>query len=388
MFVSISSYSSRYLLALCVTGVFLFTAFFGYVVNAQNTAEEEVFEARVMQILAERDLVQEDGGQVVKQQDLKLLGLSGSWEGKEITFQGVTDLAVVSGGVYKLHDRVIVSHSLDGENKDIFTIVDYVRRGSIYLLTALFVLVVLFVGRRKGFKSLVSLVFSFLVIMQLIVPRILAGDNPLVIGIIGSFVITIFIVYITEGWNKKAHLATLSIALTLMITAVLSIIFAEMARLTGLAQEEATYLVGIGSEVVDFRGLLLAAFLIGILGVLDDLIISQIETVAQLKKANPEISRRRLFRLAFAVGNSHLAAVINTLFLAYTGAALPLLLLFSLNQGVTITFGQVINNELIATEIIRTLIGSIGLALSVPIATFLAVHYTITAESISHKHPH
>jgi uncharacterized membrane protein len=381
MFAFISSYKSRYFLAFYIVSVFVLTLLLGHIVYAQIAPEEEVFEARVIQILAERDLVQEGAGQTVRQQDLKLLGLSGLWEGKEITFQGIVDVTVVSGGVYKLHDKVIVSHSVDAQNKDVFTIIDYVRRGSIYALAALFVIVVLFVGRRKGLKSLVSLVFSFLVIMQLIVPRILAGDNPLIIGIIGSFVITLFIVYITEGFNKKAHLATLSIGLTLVITAVLSIVFAEMARLTGLAQEEATYLVGVGSGVVDFRGLLLAAFLIGILGVLDDLIISQIETVAQLKKANPEITRRKLFKLAFTVGNSHLAAVINTLFLAYTGAALPLLLLFSLNQGTMITFGQVINNELVATEIIRTLIGSIGLALSVPIATFLAVRY-IGGESV------
>ncbi len=374
-------------LVICASTLVLALSLGVITVHAQASFEqEETFEARVVQILAERDLQQVNTSSVVKQQNLKLLGLSGLWKGKEIEFIGINDITVVSAGTYSLHDRVVVNHSRNAEGQDIFTIVDYVRRGTIYLLAGIFVLVVFLVGRRKGLKSLLSLLFSFVVIMQLIVPRILAGDNPLLIGIIGSFVITIFIVYVTEGLNKKAHLATLSIAITLIITAILSIVFAEMARLTGLAQEEATYLVGIGSGVVDFRGLLLAAFLIGILGVLDDLIISQIETVAQLKKANPEISRRRLFKLAFTVGNSHLAAVINTLFLAYTGAALPLLLLFSLNQGVTITFGQVINNELIATEIIRTLIGSIGLALSVPIATFLAVHYTPSASHDHHVH--
>lgn len=373
---------------LCIVSTFALALFFVCTTYARGASEEQVFEARVVQILAEREFVQDGSEQVIKQQDLKLIGLSGAWEGKEVVFRGIGDVAVVSSGVYKLHDRVVVSHTVDSEGADVFTIVDYVRRGAIYLLVGIFVSIVLLVGRRKGLKSLMGLIFSFLVIMQLIVPRILAGDNPLIIGIIGSFIITLFIIYITEGLNKKAHLVTISIGLTLLVTAILSVMFAEMARLTGLAQEEATYLVGIGSQVVDFRGLLLAAFLIGILGVLDDVIISQIETVAQLKKANSEISHRKLFKLAFAVGNSHLAAVINTLFLAYTGAALPLLLLFSLNQGVMIEFGQVINNELIATEVIRTLIGSIGLALSVPITTFLAVRYMNADHTVKHHHIH
>ncbi|MBP6943075.1 MAG: YibE/F family protein [Candidatus Buchananbacteria bacterium] len=362
---------NRQRIVIAITSMIIAVPFF---VTAQVPAEE-TFEARVTQVLAEKTIDRPNGSQAV-QQDLKLNGLTGAWKGRDIEVSGVSAVEVVSANRFQLHDRVLVNHSIGPDNQDVFYVVDYVRSGYLYALAALFIAIIIWVGRRKGIKALLGLGISFLVIMGLIVPQILAGRNPVLVGIVGSFLILMSVIYIAEGFNRKANIAAASISIVLIITALLALLFTSLARLTGLAQEEATYLVGIGSQVIDFRGLLLTSFLIGILGVLDDLVISQIETVEQLHKANHDLSRRRLFKLAFNVGNSHLAAVVNTLFLAYTGAALPLLLLFGLHDASSQSFAQIINTELIATEIVRTLVGSIGLALAVPIATFFAVHYS------------
>ncbi len=203
-------------------------------------------------------------------------------------------------------------------------------------------------------------------------PQILNGRDPFLISLLGGLFIMTTIIYLTEGWKKKSHLAILSVFLSLTFTLILSIIFTKLTRLTGLAQEEAVFLIGIGQVEINFRGLLLAGMIIGAIGVLDDIIVGQIESVARIKEANPKLPPKKVFNLAYKIGNTHLGAIINTLFLTYAGAALPLLLLFVLNREVGLSFERAINTEAVTTEIVRTLVGSIGVIASMPIATFLA----------------
>jgi uncharacterized membrane protein len=165
-----------------------------------------------------------------------------------------------------------------------------------------------------------------------------------------------------------------SVFISLLITLGLSVLFTFLTRLSGL-NEEAGFLLDMSATKINFQGLLLAGFLIGAVGVLDDVVIGQIEAVGQLKKANPFMSSWDLFKSGYKIGNTHLGAIINTLFLTYAGASLPLLLIFSLQDGSVVNFSQAINNELIATEIVRTLVGSIGVALSMPIATALGAKF-------------
>ena len=139
--------------------------------------------------------------------------------------------------------------------------------------------------------------------------------------------------------------------------------------------EDASFLIGLSQTAINFQGLLLAGMLIGAIGVLDDVIISQIEAAKQIKEANPQLGKNKVFKAAFEIGNTHLGTMVNTLFLTYAGASLPLLLLFVINQGAFVSFSQVINNEIIATEVVRTLVGSIGVALSMPIATYFGAYW-------------
>ncbi|MDO8668667.1 MAG: YibE/F family protein [Candidatus Buchananbacteria bacterium] len=334
----------------------------------------EVFEAKVIRILEQTEIEREGGSKAI-QQNILLLGLTGEWKNKEIKYEGISDLDVVGNNTYKAGDKVLVQRSITSENEDKFYIVDFVRRGYLYLLAFIFALVIVAVGKIKGLKALISLAVSFLIIIKLILPQILSGTSPLLVGVLGSFAILVVMIYLTEGLNKKSHLAIVSVLFSLVITMALSIIFTSLTRLTGLAQEESTFLIGIGQQAIDFRGLLLAGMLIGTIGVLDDVIVGQIEAVQQIKEANPNLSSGAVFKMSYQVGNAHLGAIINTLFLIYAGASLPLLLLFTIHQEPFLSFNQVINNEIIATEIVRSLVGSIGVAMSLPISTYLASYY-------------
>ena len=182
------------------------------------------------------------------------------------------------------------------------------------------------------------------------------------------------VIYLTEGFNKKSHIASISIFISLLITIFISYIFVEFAKLTGLASEETAYIINIGSSIINFKGLLLAGIIIGTLGVLDDVVVAQITTVEQMFLINKNSNSVEIFKKAYEVGVSHISSMTNTLFLAYAGASMPLLLLFISGESAFSNFSQIINNELIATEIVRTLAGSIGLILSVPISTILAVY--------------
>lgn len=342
--------------------------------EAQPQATEETFEAKVIKIIETKDLKREDG-LMVTQQNLLLKGLDGKWKDKEIKFEGISDVEVVSAGIYKVGDKVLVQKSTDNEGKEKYYITDFVRRGYLYLLGLIFCAIIILIGRKKGIKSLLGLIISFFIIVKFILPKILEGGNPLYIGLIGAFFILTIMIYLTEGWSRKSHLSVLSVLISLFITLIFSWLFTKLTRLSGMSQDETIYLIGLSKTAINFQGLLLTGMLIGAIGVLDDVIVSQIEAVKQIKEINPEMNNNKVFKAAFKIGNTHLGTMVNTLFLTYAGASLPLLLLFIIHQEPFLSYGQIINNEIIATEIVRALVGSIGVALSMPIATYFGAYW-------------
>ncbi len=340
----------------------------------------DTFEARVIKVIDQREVTGDNGAEIV-QQDLLMRGLSGEWKDKEVTYHGIGQIDVLSGQVYKEGDEVLAQRTLGPGGEEIYSPSEYLRRDWLYLLAAIFALVVAGVGGWKGLRSLLSLVVSFFLILKFMLPAILAGQNPFIISLLGGFAILGVIIYLTEGFNRKSNLAMASVFFALLVTLGLSVLFTWLTRLSGL-DEDAGFLIGMTSHQIDFRGLLLSGFLIGAIGVLDDVVIGQIEAVGQLKAANPFMSSWELFKSGYKIGNTHLGAIINTLFLTYAGASLPLLLLFSVQDGTAINFSQAINNELIATEIVRTLVGSVGVALSMPIATAFAAKWLRTKKVV------
>ena len=339
--------------------------------NEAAGPDGENFKAKVLEVITEEEKTREDGS-TYRQQNLRLEALEGPRKGQEIIYYGISDIEVGNANFYKAGDRVFVDIFQDELGEETVYVVDFVRNKALYILAFVFVLAVIAVGRAKGLRALLSLFLSFVVIIKFILPQILAGRDPFLVSLIGGLAIMAAIIYITEGINRKSHIAIFSVLLSLLLTLVLSVIFTNLARLTGLSQEDTIFLIGIGQVEINFRGLLLAGMLIGAIGVLDDIIVGQIEAVARIKEANPSLSPRKIFVLAYKIGNTHLGAIINTLFLTYAGASLSLLLLFVIHQETGLSLTRALNSEAVTTEVIRTMVGSIGVMASMPIATFLA----------------
>lgn len=356
---------------------YLFLILFLLLIPFSSFAQEIgdfIFRAKVVEIIEQRENELPDGTKV-EQQNLKLEILEGDKKGQIVDFNGIGSFDVVKKNFYKVGDKVILDASTNDVGETNYYITDYVRTSGLVYLSILFCLVLLLVGGMRGLRSITSLVVSFFVIIKFIIPKIITGSNPFLITIVGAFFILLAVIYITEGFNSRSHISVVTIFICLVLTLLISAFFVELVKLSGLASEETMFLISFGEQTINFKGLLLAGIIIGTLGVLDDVVISQVVAVEQIIEANPNQGKKEVFKRAYEVGISHVNSMTNTLFLAYAGASLPLLILFISGQSAFSSWGQIINNENIATEITRTLAGSIGLIVAVPIATIIAVEW-------------
>ncbi|MGP2438745.1 YibE/F family protein [Streptomyces sp. JW3] len=264
--------------------------------------------------------------------------------------------------------KVVVSYEPSAPKDLQYSVSDINRSFPMALLAGIFALAVVVVGRLRGVMALVALAISFLVLNFFILPAILQGSNPLLVAVIGSSAIMLIALYLCHGLSARTSVAVLGTLVSLVLIGVLGSLFIGWAALTGDTDDNTGLIHGLYPSI-DMSGLLLAGVIIGSLGVLDDVTVTQTSAVWELHEANPTLGRRGLYRAGIRIGRDHIASVVNTLVLAYAGAALPLLLLFSIAQS---SVGSVANSELVAEEIVRTLVGSIGLVASVPVTTALA----------------
>ncbi len=247
---------------------------------------------------------------------------------------------------------------------------DTVRTPALMWLALFFVLAILVISGWKGLRSLLAMLYSLGVIVYYIIPQILAGADPVRVSVIGAAILLGVTLYLTYGWNLKTHSAFLGMVFSLIVTGTLAWFFVSLSQLTGYGDEDALYLMQMATVTINLRGLLLGSMMIGALGVLDDLVITQAAAVFALYEADATQSFWTLTRRALHIGQDHVAATVNTLVLAYAGSALPLLLIFTLGGS---QLGKLLNFEFIAEEIVRTLVGSLGLIAAVPLTTLIAV---------------
>jgi uncharacterized membrane protein len=264
-----------------------------------------------------------------------------------------------------------------------FSFADIQRGPPLVVLAIVFAVAVVALGRLKGLLAIAGIVASFGVLLVFIFPALLHGSAPIGVALTGSAVIAYVTLYLAHGVNIRTTVALLGTLSALALTAILAVAFAGAADLSGLASEESGVLLAFAPDL-DFRGLLLAAVIIGALGVLDDVTITQVSAVAELHGADPSLGPRQLYTAGIRIGRDHIASTVNTLVLAYTAAALPLLLLFTQSgRGL----GAVITSETVAVEIVQTLVGSIGLVASVPLTTALACWVIATTDDDTHHAP-
>lgn len=341
------------------------------------TMGSETVRAEVSQILEEGQI--DMGGHTQKYQVVRVNILEGEYAG--IPMQIDYGKRQLRADDYDLTvgDKIIVSISKTPANVVNAYFVDFIRTTPILWLTAIFAAAIIFISRWKGVGALLSMAFSLYVIINYIIPHILIGEDPLRVSIIGSAILLAVTLYLTYGWTLKTHASVISMILVLLLTGMLSGLFVVFARLNGTGDENVMFLIQAMKTPINLRGLLLGGMIIGALGVLDDLVTTQSSAVFELHHANPNFGFRNLYNSAMRIGQDHVAATVNTLVLAYAGASLPMLLLFSLARG---DFGYLINFSFIAEEVVRTLVGSLGLIAAVPLTTVIAILFAQRVESL------
>lgn len=271
----------------------------------------------------------------------------------------------------KVGDNIFIKYQKD-EFGESYTIEDINRSWVLFFLVALFILTVIWFGKKQGVKSLISLFLSFIIIFLVLIPLLLKGYSPILVGLPIASLILIVAIYFTHGFNRESSVAVAGTIITILFTGFLSYIFIKYASLSGSFTEEVIYLDVATNGVLDLRGLLFIGIIIGILGVLDDIAITQVSVVNEFKTLENKISDKEIWKKAINIGRHHVGALINTLVLAYAGISLPILMLL-LNTESSFLFR--INQEFFATEILRGVIGSIGIIITVPITTFLAIKF-------------
>jgi uncharacterized membrane protein len=276
---------------------------------------------------------------------------------------------------------VVLSYRPDAEPLFQYQYSDRERRPMLLGVAIVFGLAVVALGRLRGLAALGGLAASLVVLVAFIVPAILEGNSPILVAAVGAGAIGFLALYIAHGWNPLTHVAVIGTFTALLLTVGLSALTVELAHFSGFASEESLYLTFI--DQFDVTGLLLAGIVLGALGALDDVTVTQASAVWEVRRANPALDRSHLYRAGLRVGRDHIASTVNTLLLAYAGASMPLLLLFALSGQ---PLGIVANSEVVATEIVRTVVGSIGLMAAVPITTWLAARVAagLAPEDLGH----
>ncbi len=272
-------------------------------------------------------------------------------------------------------DSVVLYSSETEPGSTTTVIADSYRMPTVVWLCLLFAVLVVGVSRKKGFLSIIGMVLSLVVLMKFIVPQILLGANPILISLFGSLLIGSLTVYLSHGYNLKSHIALFSMMVSLTAVSILSYIAVQTASMFGLGSEEAAFLQVGATSNINLQGLLLGGIMLGALGVLDDVAVSQVSIVFQLRAAKKTIKFQELYNRALEVGRDHVASLVNTLVLAYAGANMPLFLLFTLNNSVPAWV--TLNSEIIVEEVIRTITGSMGLVLAVPFTTLIAATFAM-----------
>ena len=245
---------------------------------------------------------------------------------------------------------------------------DFDRHSSLIWLAVGFALLVLVLARWRGLLALVGLGLSLLLVVKFLIPAILAGSSPVLVSLISALSVMFLMLALTSGVGIQSLAAALGIAASLLLASLLGLVYVHVAHLNGYTGELSTLLTNFNVHV-SLEGIVIAGMVIGALGVIADMAVTQASAVMALRRTNPSLSARELYREAFVVGRDHLSATINTLVLAYVGASLPLLLVI---HSAAVTTGDAINTQDIAEPIVASLVGSIGLLASVPLTTGLA----------------
>ncbi len=350
-----------------ILGVLALGMFVSGVVSAQTVFNEvqETVKARVLEILSESEREIIGTGATTSVQNVRIELLEGQRAGVVTTFDN--DIVTLRAG-----DIIFVSRLeyMDGFEEVVFR--DVERRPQLFLIAGFMILLVIAFAGWQGVRSILSLILSMGAILFILVPALLAGYSPAWVSLGVSAAILFVILFFTHGFRPHVIIAFFGTLSAVAVTCVMAWWSVNSLRLTGFSSDATVFLNFATGGGLDFTGLLLGSMIIGLLGVLDDVSITQASVVHELRRANSALSMIELYKRAIAVGRDHIGSLVNTLALAYVGASLPLVLLFARANS---DWLLAVNQEIIAAELLRIIIGSIGLILAVPFTTALAAWY-------------
>ncbi|SHJ78983.1 Uncharacterized membrane protein [Paramaledivibacter caminithermalis DSM 15212] len=343
--------------------IFAIFSFYAYGEEDITTFEK----ALVLQVVNDENISDENINGV---QFVELKILTGKYKGKTFNIENVLSDHPVYDIPVKKGDKVLVFMEVNEEGNLEVNITDYVRNNYIYILVLIFVIILLLIGRIKGLKTILTLVFTMLMIFKVLLPLMLRGYNAVFITILISAIVTIVTITIISGFSKKSAAAVIGTVSGVLIAGFIAFIIGTKVKLTGLSSEEAVMLSYIPQDInFNFRDLLFSGILLGTLGAVMDVSMSIASAIEEINRANSKLSMKELFISGMNVGKDIMGTMSNTLILAYTGSTVPLMLLFMAYET---SFLRISNMDIIATEIIRSLAGSIGLILAIPLTAVIS----------------
>lgn len=344
----------------------------------QPTFTDHVFRSEVLEVISSGERPVPGIGITEQFQSISVRIIEGPRKGEVHTLENSTAIMFDEGDVFYLH-------RLEGSmGEDVWSVGEPDRRWVLLGLTILFIAATVLVAGKAGARSLLALAGSFAIIVFGLVPALSAGAPAAITCTLLAVGILAFSMFVTHGWDNRTLIALAGSIAALALAAVIAEGAVSMAKMSGFVSDESVFLNFVTQGGLSLPGLLLGGILIGVVGVLNDISVSQVHTVAEIHKANPSLTWREVLQTSMKVGKEHLGAVINTLPLAYAGVSLPLLLLFS---GTDAPILFTLNREIFSAEIIRTLAGGIGLTLSGVVATVLAA-YLLVEKDLDDKKPH
>lgn len=355
-----------YALGLCIL-IFSFTfSLPAFTAHAQELHQDvqNQWKARVVEVINQEERTVPGTDTKTTYQKIRVEILEGEKKGEIVTIEN--DFLAL-----KKDQKFFLFYTKDINGFETYSVRDVDRIPAMMIFLSIFVIAIVSLGGKQGLRSLLSLAGSFFIILYVLVPSLLKGYPPVITSVVVAAIILFLAIYLTHGFNRESHVAFAGTVTAVILTGILAYVSVTITHLTGFGTDEAVYLNFATRGALNFSGLLLGGIMIGILGVLDDIAVTQAAIVSELYDTAPDLSRKMAYTKALRVGKEHVGALVNTLALAYTGVSLPLLLLFSTSES---SLANIINQEIFAAEIIRTIVGSIGLVLTVPITTLLAVY--------------
>jgi len=328
--------------------------------------ENEFFKAEVIEIWDIEDDIFEPF------QRIKVKALEGQHSGEELeviqeSIKGYRTIKHISAG-----ETVIVYKDILNEPE--FTIESKYRLPQILWLTLFFFVLTVFFTGKKGVRALLGLVLNILIMIYFVVPQIAHGSNPILISIVASLAMLIISMYLSHGIHRRSTIAFLSSLLAIVGAGIFGWLSIWFTKLSGVGTESGFYLQFGNLSEINLQGLLLGGIIISTIGLIDDVSIVQASTVEELHKANKKLSKKELYARGLVVGKEHIISMVNTLFIVYAGAALPLFLFFNFSEFTGIPLWVYINGQAINEEIVRSLVGSAILICTVPLTTLFAAH--------------